>query len=165
MTLENGYRFTREDFPTLLRLARYPEQTARQSELMRTYFEAHLDAFDIVVFEYRVGEGLPPDPTHSDGTQRQTEFVTKLRIDILAWTGSRPSVLEFKERVDSRSLGQVLTYRTLLQKEFPDAPEAELVVVGRFGDSDSIGALTAHRVTVYLYEQADARGAAAERGV
>ena len=165
MSTTNGYRFTREDFPTLLRMARYPEQTIRQSELIRAYFQSHLGEFDSVTFEYRVGQGLEPDATHLPAVQRQTENVTRQRIDVIGWSGSRPTIIEAKERVTPSALGQVLTYRILLSQEFKDAPEPELVVIGRFADPDTIGSLNAHGVTVYLYAPAAAGADAVSSGV
>lgn len=163
--MENGYPFTRDDFPTLMRMPRYPEQTARQSALIRAYFAQHLQEFDRVVFERRVGEGLTPDPTHHPGVQAQTLDVTRQRIDLLAWAGQRPTIHEFKDRVTNVCLGQILSYRVLLLKEFPDAPDPALVVVGRRSDPDTIVPLNAHGITVYLYETADAGGDAVPGGV
>jgi len=163
--MENGYTFTRDDFATLLRMPRYPEQTVRQSDLMRAYFQQHLDRFDRVVFERRVGDGLQPDPTHLPGVQAQTENVTRPRIDVLGWVGPMPVVHEFKDRVTNSCLGQILTYRILLLKEIPDVPDPELVVVGRRSDPDTIGPLNAHGVTVYLYEATDASGSVPASGV
>jgi hypothetical protein len=151
----NGYLFTRDDFPTLLRMPRYPEQTVRQSDLLRAYFEKHLDAFDRVIFEYRVGQGVTPDPTHLPAVQRQTENVTRQRIDVLGWSGSRPTIVEAKDRVTPSALGQILSYRLHLLKEMPDASEPELVVIGRVSDPDTIEPLNAHGITVYLYPATD----------
>lgn len=163
--MTNGYRFTRDDFPTLLRAARYPEQTVRQSDLIRAYFEFHLDEFDSVTFEFRVGAGVPPDPSHLPGVQAQTENVTRQRIDVLGWSGSRPTIVEAKDRVTPSALGQVLTYRLHIIKEFPDAPEPELVVIGRVSDPDTIGPLNAHGVVVYLYPDAQPQGNVVQQGL
>jgi len=165
VSIQNGYRFMREDFPTLLRMPRYPEQTVRQSDLIRLYFQVHLDEFDSVTFEYRVGVGVPPDPTHLPGVQAQTENVTRQRIDVIGWSGSRPTIIECKDRVTPSALGQILTYRILLSQEFPDAPEPKLVAIGRFSDPDTLSSLNAHGVTVYLYAETHAQGDAVLSGV
>lgn len=161
----NGYTFQRDEFPALLKMQRYPEQTQAQTEVMRAYFENHLDEFETVIFEYRLGEGLTPDPTHLPSVQQQTVFQTQQRIDILARLGSRLTIIESKSRVTPSSLGQILSYRLLVMKEFPDAPEPQLVVVGRTSDVDTIDVLNAHGVTVYLYEAPVTGGNAVLGGV
>lgn len=158
--MTNGYTFTRDEFPALLKMQRYPEQTQAQTEVMRAYFHEHLDEFDAVTFEFRLGAGLPPDPSHLPSVQLQTVLLTQQRIDILARSGSRLTIIESKSRVTPSSLGQVLSYRLLVMKEFPDAAEPQLVIIGRESDPDTIDACTAHGATVYLYETADARGLA-----
>lgn len=163
--LTNGYTFQRDEFPALLKMQRYPEQTQAQTEVMRAYFTQHLDEFDAVTFEFRLGDGLPADPTHLPSVQKQTVYLTQQRIDILARSGSRLTIIESKSRVTPSSLGQVLSYRLLVMKEFPDAPEPELVVIGRQSDQDTIDALTAHGASVFLYEEADAQGPTVQRGV
>jgi hypothetical protein len=158
---DNGYLFTAPDFPRLLEMVRYPEQTAKQTEVLRAYFQHHLFEFDRVIFEFRVGAGMTPDPTLLPSVQQNAVFLTRPRIDVLAWMGSQPTIIESKDRVTPSSLGQVLTYRLHLTKEFPDALEPKLLVIGRFSDPDTIEPLNAAGVTVYLYPEATAGGAAA----
>lgn len=163
--MTNGYTFQRDEFAALLKMQRYPEQTQPQTEVMRAYFTNHIDEFDAVTFEYRVGEGLPPDPTHLPSVQQQTVLQTQQRIDILARLGSRLTIVECKTRVTPSSLGQILSYRLLVMKEFPDAPEPDLVVIGRTSDPDTIDVLTAHGCTVYLYDAPVSGGNAVLGGV
>jgi hypothetical protein len=157
MNLE-GYRYPREDFATLLLRKFYPERTDRESAVIKAFLLAHLAEFDSIVFSKRVGHGVPPDPSHLPGVQANTVFSSKLRIDILAFRGQRPVIIEVKVRVTSYALGQILTYRFHYLEEHPDAPEPELVVVGATASDDAVVALQNHGVTVYLYPEADSGG-------
>jgi hypothetical protein len=147
-----GYDYAAPDFAELLLRKFYPEKTDRESGVMRDFLVEHLAEFDRVSFNVRVGDGVTPNPDHLPGVQRSTAFSSKKKIDILAWQGSTPTIIEVKERVTPAALGQVLTYRQLFQKEHPDASEPRLVVVGRYSDEETLATLAVHGVDVYLYE-------------
>ncbi len=159
------YDFTRQDFALLLIRKHYPERTDGESAVIRAFLLAHLHEFDTITFGKRVGQGATIDPTTSPAVQRATAHSTKKRIDILAWRGSRAIIIEVKQDVTPAALGQILTYRHHFLQDYPDAIDPELVVVGRESDPDTIAALQAHGITVYLYPQAVASRDAAAGGV
>jgi hypothetical protein len=152
-----GYDFNQPDFATLLIRRSYPERTDGESLVIRAFLLAHLHEFDRITFGKRVGRGAAIDPDTLPAIQRATLHNTKLRIDILAWRATQPIIIEAKQRVTPATLGQILTYRHHFREELPDALDPELVVIGRESDPDTIAALTAHQITVYLYPEAVAR--------
>lgn len=149
---DNGYTFGSNDFASLLLRRSFPEETDKQTIALKNYLQKHLSEFDSVTFSVRVGKGLTPDPSHLPAVQANTTRFTQKRIDMVAYRGQQPVIVEAKHRVDPSTLGQVLTYRKLWLEDHPDAPEPELVVVGSQSDDDTIGALTAHGVTVIIYD-------------
>ena len=160
-----NYTFQRDALALLLLRSFFPERTNQESAVIRDFLVAHGEDFDRYQFSVRVGQGLAPDPTHLPAVQMNTAFSTRKRIDCLFWKGPQPFIIEVKLRVTPAALGQILTYRHLFLEEFPDAPDPELVVVGRFSDDDTLRALSAHGITVYLYEAFDALGPNAAGGV
>lgn len=162
---QGDYVFEAADFSLLLIRKAFPERTDGESAVIREYLLAHLRDFDRIVFGKRVGRGEPPDPAHLPAIQRQTTLNTQKRIDILAFKGAQPVIIEVKQRVTPAALGQILTYRHHFLEETPDAPEPELVVVGRESDADTLAALAAHGITVYLYASAAAGGQTTGVGV
>lgn len=153
---EDGYTFTRDDFVQMLARKWFPERTDRESGVIRDYLAAHHQEFDRFTFSRRVGQGVAPNPEHLKGVQRNTVFSSRKRIDILAFTGAHPTLIEVKERVTPASLGQILTYRALYLEEHPDSDEPTLIVVGRESDPDTTASLQNYGVTVYLYPAAEA---------
>jgi hypothetical protein len=143
----------------------FPERSDREDAVILAFIAAHGDEFEQWTFSRRVGEGLAPDPSHLPAVQKNTLFGTRKRIDMLARSGSRWTIIEVKDRVTPASLGQILTYRHLFLEEFPDAEDPGLVVIGRFSDPDTIRSLQANNVAVFLYPTADARGDAAAGSV
>jgi hypothetical protein len=155
---QGDYAFDRGDFGLLLIRKAFPERTDGESSVIRAFLLEHLNEFDTMVFGKRVGRGEPTDPSHLPAIQQQTVLNTQKRIDLLAYRGRTPIIIEVKQRVTPAALGQILTYRHHFLEDVPDAPEPEMVVVGRAGDADTIRALQAHGVTVYLYPEAVAPG-------
>ena len=162
---QGDYVFDQTDFSLLLIRSHFPERTDGESLVIRAFLLEHLREFDRIIFGKRVGHGEPPDPTHLPAIQRQTTLNTQKRIDILAFRGTQPIIIEVKQRVTPAALGQILTYRHHFLEESPDAPEPELWVVGRESDADTLAAISAHDVTVFLYPDAQLAGHAAGRGV
>lgn len=162
---QGDYAFDRNDFGLLLIRKAYPERTDGESAVIRAFLLEHLNDFDTIVFGKRVGQGEPPNPDHLPAIQRQTVLNTQKRIDILATQGAQPILIEVKQRVTPAALGQILTYRHHYVEENPDAPDPELWVVGRESDADTLAALNAHGITVYLYPDANAPRNATGGGV
>lgn len=152
---QGDYAFGQTDFALLLIRKAYPERTDGESAVIRAFLLVHLHEFDSLVFGKRVGQGEPPDPTHLPAIQQQTVLNTQKRIDILAFQGSQPIIVEVKQRVTPAALGQILTYRHLYTLENPNAPDPELWVVGRTSDADTLSSFAAHGVTVFLYPDAN----------
>lgn len=161
----DGYAYDKNDFALLIIRSHFPERTDGESHVIRAFLLEHLEDYDRITFSKRVGHGITPDPAHLPAVQANTAFSSMLRIDILAWRGTVPVIIEVKQDVTPAALGQILTYRHHLLEEFPTAPEPELVVVGRTANPDAIVALQAHGVTVYLYPDASARADASASGV
>lgn len=161
----DGYTYSALDFAGLLIRKHFPERTDGESAVIRAYLLEHLAEFDSITFAKRLGTGIPADPTHEPGVQANADFSGRLKMDILAWKGQLPYIIEVKQRVTPATLGQILTYRHHFLEEAPDAPEPALVVVGREASPDAVAALNAHNVTVYLYPDATARGDATAIGV
>lgn len=162
---QGDYTFDRSDFGLLLIRKAYPERTDGESAVIRAYLLDNLASFDSITFGKRVGKGEPPDPALLPAIQQQVVLNTQKRIDLLAYRGRQPIIIEIKQRVTPSSLGQILTYRHHFLEDNADAPEPELVVVGRESDADTIAALNAHNVSVVLYPEAVAPSHAASGGV
>lgn len=162
---QGNYVYDSKDFALLLIAKSYPERTDREALVIRAFLQEYITHFDRLEFGKRVGAGEPPDPTAPPNIQRQTLLNTQKRIDILAWKGRNPTIVEIKYRITPAALGQILTYRHHLLQDVPNAPEPEMVVVGQSSDADTTAALNAHGVTVILYPDAIAPSAAPSSGV
>lgn len=163
--MDAGQTFTAGDFPSLLIAKFYPEKTDRESGIIQDFLKAHLYEFDRVAFSWHIGQGVAPDPTHDPGVQKTTKYSSQKRIDVLAWQGDLPWIIECKYRVNPAALGQLHTYSLLWQRENPHVRPPKMVAIGRYADPDTLFALNTHGVDVYLYPEATGDGGAANGGV
>ena len=156
MPTVDGYHFGRDQFALLLLRKFYPERTDVESAIIRDYLQQHLEEFDSIDFSVRIGQGLTPDASLLPQVAANAVRSSKKRIDMVAWQGSVPVLIEAKTRVSHEVLGQLLTDRHLWIEEHPDGPEPRLVAIGRRTDDDSLRALRAQGIDVYIYETVDA---------
>jgi hypothetical protein len=163
--MEQPYQFSARDFEQLLVRSFYPERTDKESAVIREFLARHIHEFDTLSFSVRVGNGATPIPGLTAAVAAQVVRNSKKRIDLLCYKGRQPVIVEVKVRVTPATLGQILTYRHWFLEENPDADEPELVVVGAASDDDTIAALRAHNVTVYIYAAGDAGPDASAGGV
>jgi len=148
-----GYSFTRDDLATLVLRRYFPERTQNESSVIRDFLLAHGQEFDRYDFSVRVGVGATPDPALPQKQQNAIVRSSRKRIDILAWRGAQSVIVEVKVDITPASLGQILTYRHLWLEENPNAPEPELIIVGRTVDEDTVRALQGAGITVYTYAE------------
>lgn len=150
---KNGYWFTRADLPQLQIQTFYPERTGNESAVLRDFLTAHGDEYDRFGFSIRIGQSANPDPSHLIGVQRSTIWSNRKRIDLVCLSGANVTLVEAKMRIEPGALGQILTYRKLWLEDHPESADPRLIVIGRYSDQDTIRSLTAHNVTVYIYDR------------
>jgi hypothetical protein len=163
--MDAGQLQTPDQFAALLIASFYPEKTNRESAIIRDFLRAHLYEFSGVQFSVHIGDGAPIDPALDANIQKTAKYSTQKRIDVLAWQGNQPWIIECKYRVVPAALGQLHTYSLLWLEENPGARTPKLVVIGRYSDADTNKALFAHGVDVYLYPETTADGGAADGAV
>lgn len=161
----NGYDYTRATLLELFLRLQFPERTDWESAILRDFLSAHIVEYDNYSFSVRVGNGLPPDPAHMPGVQRNTTFSTRKKIDMLAWQGSQAFIFEVKRRVNPGALGQLQTYSHLWMEENPDALPPRLAAIGRSSDPDTERVFAAAGVPIYLYEEEPGDGGTTASGV
>ena len=150
--METPYVFGRDRFDELAIRSHFPERTPRESSIIRDWMNARGRDYDRIAFSVRIGQGLEPNPEHIPAIRDMTRYNSRMRIDVLAWIGAQPEIIEVKERVLASVLGQLLAYQQLFMEENPDARPPRLTAIGRYSTADTMRVLEANGVTVYLYD-------------
>lgn len=147
----NGYWYSVSELPTLLTLPYYPEQPKTESGIIRDFLNVHGLEYDRFGFSVRVGRGATADPTHLPEIQALARWWYAKRLDLIAFRGPNPTLIEAKRRITQAVLGQLFSYRALWLQDNPDAPEPRLLAIGRWIDPDMQSVLAAHGIDAYTY--------------
>lgn len=118
---------------------RYPHMTFDETEVWERYMAVNPDKFESVDYDFRVGHGVDLSGELESNFARMAKMLSQKRIDVLAWVGDSPTIIEVKTRVGLSTLGQVWGYRTLFIKGFAEFPDPDvLVVCSMISDDDRL---------------------------
>jgi len=107
----------------------YSHMIFEESEVWGRFIDANPGYFDSVDYDFRVGVGAPQDESFTPNYQRMVKMLSQHRIDVLGWNGDKPTIVEVKGRAIISTLGQVLGYKTLFDREHAVFGPAEMLVV------------------------------------
>src|SRR5574337_867211 len=85
--------------------------------------------YDRVDGNVRIGAGFDPGASWPEEQRRNALLNTKLRIDAVAYQGTKPTLIEVKRNAGASALGQLLTYEAVWRKDFPGTSDPGLALV------------------------------------
>jgi hypothetical protein len=127
----------------------YPPEAA----LAKAWLQAHLDQYDDLDWQVRVGLGVQIGGDYDESIQKMAYHATRKRIDLVALGAYGATIIELKDHVDLAAVRQARDYADLWQVSPIDPPLAAVVVVGRTGDAAIADTAAALGVTVELLPQ------------
>lgn len=127
----------------------YPPEAA----LAAAWLESHIDSYDDIDWQKRVGPGVELGPDYSQNIQLMAYQATRKRVDLVAYANDSTTIIELKDHVDLAAVRQALDYAQLWPIAPTLPPVAAVVVVGRTGDADIVATAAALGVTVELLPQ------------
>lgn len=139
----------------LLKQATFKGMVATEAAIMRLWIERHAAEFDSIEFEVRLGEGGEPYAGMPPDLAEQYKHLTQKRADAIAYSGEYAVIIEVKQRLKIRDLGQLLTYRWLYINTHPAAHEPRMLAIAYRSDRDTLSTLAAHAIDVELYPEAE----------
>lgn len=136
----------------------FPALIPSEADVWRGW--AHLHQGEYTSFDYnvRVGPGTDPGPGTPPEIRAYAERSTRKRIDVVAWAGVQPTIIEVKDRASASALGQILTYQVHWNMEHPNSPPAKLLLVARALSPGLEHVLSAHGVPYELVSPLPASG-------
>lgn len=87
-------------------------------------------------WDVHVGKGFTPPDDWKESTKKSVISLTKKRIDAIEEDYNKIKIFEFTTKISTRTIGNLLMYRSLLKKERPGNKEITLWLVGNEGDED-----------------------------
>lgn len=104
--------------------------TLCETALLKSFLIQHIDDYDRVEFEVRLGPGLNLGPGAPAYLQRCATASWQLRADMICWRGNVPTIVEAKDRLDGCAIGQLLTYTKLLKRDNPTLLQTYKIAIG-----------------------------------
>lgn len=103
---------------------------AAEMAVIKAYLVKHIDDFDRVEFEVRLGPGMTVPADYPEYMQRYARANFRLRADLICWRGNIPTIVEAKDRLDGCAIGQLLTYTKLLKQDNPTLMQTYKTAIG-----------------------------------
>ncbi len=129
----------------------YPALSLAESELARGWIRAHTLEYDRIEWNVRLGEGIELGPEFDEETRRAARLNSQKRADFIAYGPGRTAIVEIKDRITHRAIGQLLLYSALWRRENPAGGLPRLIVIGTSIAPDTEPTLEATGITVEIY--------------
>lgn len=124
----------------------YPAMLVDEIVVWRAWLKLHEGEFTNYEYNVRIGEGQDPGANYSDSIRSMAVQITQLRLDALAFEGNVPTIFEVKRRATPASVGQLLTYKAVWDKEHPGEPPARMVLVANTFQQNILVPVKAHGI-------------------
>jgi len=98
---------------------KYPHLLGEDKEVWDRFIRKYPDKFETVDYDVHVGSGIETPEEPESKPAQQWKDLTRKRIDVVGWNINFATIVEVKKRVGLPTLGQVLGYRFLYQRENP----------------------------------------------
>lgn len=135
----------------LLSLISFPQMTINESAIIHAWLLEHVDEYDDVDFNVRVGNSVDIGPGATDVQRKQAAALSQKRADVVAYKDGAVTIVEAKPRLTLSALGQLLGYAVLWQADNPLTKAVHLVAIGHTALVDAVEVLHAHNITTELF--------------
>ena len=107
-------------------------QNTKDTAVGLAWLKEHWREWDRVTFNPTIGPGATVPAGAPDYVQRWVAASTPQRADMIVYRAGDQvaGIVEIKQRIDGGALGQLLTYRYLLQQDNPQLLQVFLYAVG-----------------------------------
>ncbi len=85
----------------------------RERAVLRAWFKLYESRFENYLYNLRLGKGRDPGDGFPPEARRDAVMNSQSRVDVVAWSGGRVTLIEVKERALARQVGQLVSYEIL----------------------------------------------------
>ena len=143
-----------DNLAALLDLNTLPGLRRPDTKIAQAWLREHAHEYDSVEFNVRLGEGIVLPESADESMKLFAAAVSTKKADMVLRRGADATIVEVKIRVGGAALGQLVLYRDLYRKKFPDVGDVRLIVAGQFLEPDVAATYQAHDIAIELYPAA-----------
>lgn len=107
----------------------YPHMIGEDRDVWERFIKKNPDYFDEVEYDVHVGEGAKLPDDWEEKNRGWAKELTQKRIDVIGYKDERIILVEVKRRVVIGTLGQVLGYKFLYEREKNLVNKTESIVI------------------------------------
>lgn len=107
----------------------YPHMKPRDIEIWERFIAKYPDAYEKCQYDFSVGDVPPFIQTASSKEGQAMGELYKLKIDVLGYKGNAIDLIEVKPSAGASSIGQVLGYVSLYQRDEKPTLSVQPVIV------------------------------------
>jgi len=133
----------------------YPHMGPVETNIWTGFLKEHGKYFQKFEYDIHLGKGLELDPTEPEWLRRQTRYLTTRRVDAVGYTDQEVWLFEVKPYIGASTIGQLVLYRDLWQKEKRDTRKIYMAAVGRHIGYDLDVTLEKYDIRVFLIPRED----------
>jgi len=116
---------------------KYPHLIGEDTEVWNRFILKYPDKFDTVDYDFKVGRGADTTPIEQQSSKEYWAELTKKRIDVIGYKNNFVTIIEVKKRASLFTLGQILGYKYLYLREFPEVLSVlTLIVAAQISQDD-----------------------------
>jgi len=120
---------------------KYPHLIGEDNEVWDNFIIRFPERFDTVDYDVKVGIGADTGPIPDEPSKKYWASLTKKRIDVIGYKNNFVTIVEVKKRCSLFTLGQILGYRFLYQREHKEIPLVKTLIVCKTISQDDIDVL------------------------
>lgn len=124
---------------------------AIETAVAKAYLAKHVDDFDRVEFNVGLGPGITLPVGTPPYVQKCATASSRLRADMILYTGDTATIVEVKDRIYPAVMGQLLAYWHLLKDDNPQLLQVYKVAAGQSVQPGLSPVLQTYGISVELY--------------
>jgi len=110
-------------------LLRYPHMSAEEGIIWGKFLAKYGKEYQRFDYDLRVGSGVTPEQDLPYEFKKDYEDLTKARIDAVGYVYKTATIFEVKQRANFNGIGQLLGYKDLFLKSFPQFSVNDLILI------------------------------------
>lgn len=120
---------------------KYPHLIGEDTDVWNRFILKYPDKFDTVDYDVKVGLGADTSPLTEQYAKDYWKSLTMKRIDVIGHKNGFVTIIEVKKRASLFTLGQILGYKFLYLREYPEQRTVRTLIICSAISQDDIDVL------------------------